>query len=229
MICAVAAPAGRADEQLPAISRSGSGESAGDANPLHLSPSQEKQIAAIKSKFIDQARVVIKDPGLTPAQQNAKVSALETKAVAGIQACLTPAQRQKMSQEQSQVNKGQSKHDSQIAALQARIKTDGDTYVAKRKQLVASITPDQKKAIIALENDTTAKVRAIQADKTLSSDDVTKKVNDLTNDYVAKRLAIFTAAQQALFTQLADLDTDAQEAQAQINRLNPVMLISPKP
>jgi len=217
----------RAD-QLPALSRPG--YSPDDSNnPLALTDAQQKQIAAIKQKFLDQSKIVVRDPSLTTSQKKAKVLDLETKAIGEIQGCLTPGQRAKMSARANELTKEAASNNAEIARLQARVKKGAEDYIAKRRQLIESISLDQKQQILGLENDITGKLKAIDSDTSLSQHQKDKKLLELKSQYDAKRQALYTRDQRAMFVQLDSIAGETQDAQAKINRLNPILMISPKP
>jgi len=217
----------RAD-QLPAISRPGYSPDDSD-NPLALTAAQEKQVAAIKQKFLDQSKTVVRDQSLTTSQKKAKVSEMETKAIDEIQSCLTPAQRAKMSARASQLSKAASSNNAEIARLQAKIKKNAEDYLGKRRQLAETISSDQKQQIMGLENDVTGKLKAIESDTTLNQQQKNYKVLELKSQYDAKRQALYTRDQKTMFAQLDRIAADIQDAQAKINRLDPVLMISPTP
>jgi hypothetical protein len=215
-----------AADQTPANALSGASAS---SNPLNLTDDQQKRIAAIKQAFLDQAKLIAKDTTLTPGQQKAKIADMATRAITDIQACLTASQRAKANSIDAKVTKTETAKSLEVASLRQRIKQDGVDYIANRTSLVQSVTAEQKQKINNLEALMNADVAALNVKTTLTQAQKDARILELKHTYDTRRLTIFTPKQLALFAKLDKISTDGENAQAEINRLDPVLIISPKP
>ncbi|MDR3708013.1 MAG: hypothetical protein P4L33_06915 [Capsulimonadaceae bacterium] len=198
-------------------------------NTLHLSYAQEQLIASRKIRFQQDAHAVVQDPSLSQNQKQARIKELEARAASDIRSYLTSSQCAQIDAESSQINKQLSEKNALIARLQARIQSDTSEYITKRRALVQSVSPEQKKKILALEDEMNGKVGKLDADTSLSKDAKAKQVLTLNQAYDQRRETIFTVDQRAILTRMSVLELDVQQSQSEINRLNPLLLITPTP
>ena len=216
----------------PALSAGSTGSQASPADPansLQLTPEQQREVSERKQKFQADSRKIADDPTLTHEQKRAKISALEAAAVADLQSYLSVQQRAQLDAANAQFNKQAADRSAHIARLKEEIKTSTTEYVAKRRALVQSVTPDQKRRILALEDDVNNQLAKINSDSSLSADEKAKRVLALQTGYETKRSAIFSSEQSAILVRMGQIEQSVKEDEAEINRLDPLLLISPNP
>ncbi|MGO8672775.1 MAG: hypothetical protein ACLQVD_15600 [Capsulimonadaceae bacterium] len=149
------------------------------ANPLGLTPDQQKKITALNQQAMSQFAALRNNKSLTTQQQMNQAQQMQADMRVKWMAILTPAQRAK-------VNQMQAKQDAMRAE-----------YMQQRQKLEASLTAAQKSQIQAISNDAKSQYQAIMNNKSLAQGDKMKQLVALQATFRTKVQAIFTPAQRA--------------------------------
>lgn len=198
------------------------------ANPLHLTPDQQAKVDARRKKFQIDAHNVSVDPSLNHDQKSQKIADLEKAAIAEIKTYMTHDQRVQIQADQNAIVKAAQERNAKIDKLRQRSQVDAQDYKAQRQLLMKSITKDQASSLQALEADTNAQITRVRADGSITKAKQDEQVAAIMAAHDKKQTALFAPDQRAIIVRMETIAADAQDAERQINLINPAVVISPK-
>ncbi len=155
-------------------------------NLMHYTPQQQQSMIALRNEMQKQATKVIEDNTLSQTDKQQRINAIRTSALAKFQDILTPAQKAKNAQ------------------LQTAVKAINDQYLALNKQLIGSLSADQKTKITAARSSAASKQQAINNGPG-TDEDKRSQLQELQTSYEEQVNAIFTTRQLAIIKQMTAL------------------------
>ena len=164
-----------------------------------LTPTQRSQVLKqrqINTQFKTDVLALQSNRTLTDAQKKARYLQLVQNARNASLALMSPAQRAEALKRSAAAEKLQQTQAPKIAE-------------AKRlsQQLVKSETPAQSDKLHAIGLSTGASIQSVIADKTLSVQGKTTKINALRQDALKRDMALLTPAQRSLYSRIQTLIT----------------------
>ena len=164
-----------------------------------LTPAQRTQVTkqrAINAQFKTDVLALQSNRTLTDAQKKAKYLQLTQNARNASLAIMTPTQRSKALKRSAAMEQAQKEQAPKIAE-------------AKRlsQQLVKSETPAQSEKLRTIALSTGTTIQSVIADKTLSAQAQTTKINALRQDALKRDMALLTPAQRTLYSRIQALIT----------------------
>jgi hypothetical protein len=166
-------------------------------NVLHLTPSQQQHIMAIKLKFNALEVNVIKSSSLTNDQKIEKIEALRQSAIAQFKACLTPSQTQIYNAENA---KAKSKMKTVVALRQA----NADQCAPLQKELRQSLSPEQSQHLNAIKININQQWTKFQSGSHTPSE-MKNEADQLQASFQQQSRSVLNAQQLALLDHIATL------------------------
>ena len=167
-------------------------------NPYHLTASQQLKSEQLKAKFQAQATAVMEDKSIPNDQKQGKVNALQIATIKKMQALLTPDQMAIV---------------TKIANVRAKLRSMQMAYQAAVIKLDKSVTPDEKKQLVALQQDVTKKAEAEHASPDTPATQQ-QKMAVIVNDYHGRMKKILVnPGQLDMLDQLAKMQAEYVMAQ----------------
>ncbi|NMC82680.1 MAG: hypothetical protein GYA63_07510 [Armatimonadetes bacterium] len=144
---------------------------ASSSNPLGLSATQRKKLEAINAKAMKEM-MAIRNAGGTQQVQTGKMTALQQKTMAEINAVLTPAQRTKFQQLQAQAMQ-------KVMAEQAA-----------DQQLRSRMTPAQIQQLTKVQKSAQAEAMKVVNNNNLTQEQKDAKLKAIEKNYLAQKAKI---------------------------------------